>query len=103
MKDRLWIRLAHNALSDSYGLAISRKADGKREVLTESGWVVQESFADNPVLLTVFEWHTEALRELASQLHALGFTPATNAIGELKATSKHLEDMRALVFKSGKP
>lgn len=104
MRDRVWIRVDLNQVSGCYGLSIVRRVDNKKEALTEAGWVpLVESTWDRPVVQWIAEEQPDPLRELAANLHHLGLTPATDAIGELKATDKHLQDMRALVFKSGKP
>jgi hypothetical protein len=47
---------------------------------------------------TPYPLEREEVQAMFDQLWRLGFRPAANSVAEFNATSKHLEDLRAIVF-----
>lgn len=66
-----------------------------------NGWqVITENEATSPVVVL----DQDDVQDILDQLWAQGVRPSRgSAEGELAATKRHLEDMRGLVFKTGKP
>jgi hypothetical protein len=100
------IRAFEDLMCDSIGVVIKRRnPDGTRDFATLD-WkpMGQATMKDGPTFAVSSEDVT-ALQTLVDSLYDCGIRPtaAKGSAGQLDATQRHLDDMRALVFKSGKP
>jgi len=95
------IKLQYEMQFMGFAMYITRIRDGKREFITPTGTVELEpnsAVTKDPLHLYVFQDISE-LKQLVTEAERNGVVPESTdrALGELKATKTHLDDLRHLL------
>lgn len=107
MRHRLRVFAEHSVYMNAINLHFCQErpeddGTGMLSVMAPATFYEKEagSYADPGLSL-----HVDTAQKLMDELWQCGIRPTNGvgSVGQLAATEKHLEDMRALAFKTGKP
>jgi hypothetical protein len=103
--DGLKIKVQENIDSDCIDVLLLETRDGKKYAGHIEWREVEPWPARTLPTFSVSLTAVNPLQNLADGLYDCGIHPtaAKGSAGQLSAVNRHLEDMRALVFKAGKP
>lgn len=90
---------------DTISIRMIQRNEGRRIAVAQPIIWKEEDLSPGYEIEPAISFTRETAQQFMDELWSAGIRPTEGAgsVGQLAATQKHLEDMRALVFKTGKP